>query len=686
MTIELTADQKVVITQIGEFLSGDGKIFLLKGSAGTGKTTILRIITQLLREKEILHTLMAPTGKAAKVISERTGEEARTIHSSIYQFDKLVEIKDFSKSEDEDDATPMYCFKPKDCPGSNIIIVDEASMIGNEYSDSGTLRFGSGYLLDDLINYSGVCRDDINSKIIFVGDPFQLSPIGSGHSVALDAYWLEDFYDVEVHEGELLTPVRFGENSGILDNAVNLRDRLVSGVIGNIKLTENKNCQFFPRSESITGKYLETLNSGEDCVMIASTNSATHLYNMSVRESILGENTALCVDEKLMIVQNSHFTNGVVLLNGDAVIVREVFEAEKRSVRMKNGGKILEVELNFRDIEIGIPRFPVEIRQRVTIIEDLLFGNERDLSRNQIRALYVDFIQRNRDLKSGTSEFAVKLANDNRFNALRVKFCHAITCHKAQGSEWNTVFLDPVTFHNKLSKELVRWLYTAVTRAKSKLFLYDDNFSMSNTSLSFTDGNPEIVAVRNVPATLRPIEILKTGVTGFIKDHGFAVEEVVELQWRLRCTVTSENEKQILDVIHNSGWKITSVQIDERYQPGRSISNKRLKEAGQKLINKAFRMIPEGMLLESGTPTLPDVSAVLIKRTNKLLADSGATICSVNHQQWRERMEITNGDDLMTLDISYKKNGTPSAIEVKAANSTSAEFAKDISSLISSRI
>ncbi len=686
MTFELTADQKTVIKQIGEFLSGDDKVFLLKGSAGTGKTTIIRIITQLLKEQEIPQTLMAPTGKAAKVISERTGEEARTIHSAIYQFDKLTEVQDFTKTRDEDDATPLYCFKLKDCPGSNIIIVDEASMIGNAYSDSGTLRFGSGYLLDDLINYSGVCRDDISSKIIFVGDPFQLSPIGSNHSVALNPNWLEDSFEVKVSEGELLTPVRFGENSGILENATHLRERLVSGVIGNIKLTENSNCHFIPRSESITDEYLNALKSGEECVMIASTNATTHLYNMTVRESIYGADFPLTAGERLMVVQNRHFGGGIVLLNGDTVIVREVFEAEKRTVRMKNGGKILEVELNFRDIEIGIPVFHGEIRQKVTIIEDLLFGNERDLTRNQIRALYVDFIQRNKNIKRGTPEFAVKLANDNRFNALRVKFCHAITCHKAQGSEWNTVFLDPVTFHNKLSKEMVRWLYTAVTRAKSRLNLYDDDFSISSTSLSFVDGDPGVVAVRNLPATVSPLEILKTGVTGFIKDHGFAVEDVVILQWRLRCTVTSENERQILDVIHNSGWKITSVQTGEMNQPLRSIASKRIKETGQKLINKVFRVIPEGNLLESGTPTIPEVASVLMKRTNNLLADSGAFVCSVNHQQWRERMEITNGDDLMTLDISYKKNGSPSAIEVKATNSTSTEFAKDISAIISTRI
>lgn len=685
MPIILTTDQQNAITKIGEFLSRDDKIFLLKGSAGTGKTTIIRIITQILKEKEISHTLMAPTGKAAKVISERTGEEARTIHSAIYSFDKLSEVKDFSTTKEDDDATPLYCFKLKDCPGSQIIIVDEASMIGNAYSDSGILRFGSGYLLDDLINYSGVCRDNISSKIIFVGDPFQLSPIGSNHSVALDADWLEESFEVGVCEGELLTPVRFGENSGILENATLLRDRLVSGVIGNIKFAENSNCSFIPRTESITNCYLDTLNSGEDSVIIASTNATTHLYNMSVREKIFGEDAPLQKNENLMIVQNRHFTNGTVLLNGDTVTVREIFEAEKRTVRMRNGGKILEVALNFRDIEIGIPSFPEEKRQRVTIIENLLFGNERDLSRIQIRALYVDFILRNQGLKRGTSEFGIALSNDKWFNALRVKFCHAITCHKAQGSEWNTVFLDPVTFHNSLSKEMVRWLYTAVTRAKTKLNLYDDDFSRSNTSLSFVDGSPEVVAVRIVPATVAPLEILKTGVTGFIKDHGFAVEEVVELQWRLRITVVSESEKHLLDVLHNSGWKITSVQVDERNRH-RSIAGKRIKETGQKLINKTFRVIPEGTLLESGTPTLPDISAVLIKRTNNLLAESGAFVCSVNHQQWRERMEITNGDDLMTFDISYKKNGTPSAIEVKAANSSSAEFAKDISSIISARI
>ncbi len=685
--INLTHDQKELLKKIELFFAGDDRIFLLKGSAGTGKTTIIRLITGILLKNDMAFSLMAPTGKAASVIQARTGHEARTIHSCIYQFTGLDEVKEDSKSsDDEDDATPLYMFRKRDCEGTSILIVDEASMVSNNYSDSGILRFGSGYLLDDLVSFSGILRDDLKSKIIFVGDPYQLAPVGSPRSVALDAGYLRENYKVGVDEGELITPVRFGEAPGILKNATFLRDRLISGVIGNILIEENEGCSFLQDGEDVVDHYLDALSTGMESVIISSTNSDTYLYNTSVRDKLYGFEEPLRAGEKLLIVQNRHFPNGITLLNGDIVTVERVFEPLEITVRIKRGKVIVTEVLHLRKVQLAIPGFEGDETVTTMIIEDLLFGNSRDLTRNQIIALYVDFIKRNKHLKRKSAAFVEALINDELFNALRVKFCHAITCHKAQGSEWERVFVDPITYHNSLSREYVRWIYTAVTRAKTELIMLSDEFYNGRTRLLVEDGLPGLVPVQEVHADSDPLSILRTGVTGFLESHGYWVESVIELQWRLRYSVSVDGIHFIFDVIYNGGYKVTSVIFPDTRTDDPVVAGVRLREVAGKLVNKLFVTIPEGEPEIIGIPSEPAVTQVLIGRVGEVISTSGAYVRGVNHMPWRVRFKIADSENVMMADISYKKNGTPSAIEVKTQNSSSPEFAREIALLISDRI
>ncbi|GJQ33078.1 MAG: hypothetical protein HBSAPP04_19170 [Ignavibacteriaceae bacterium] len=684
---QLTHDQQEILKKIEQFFAGDDRIFLLKGSAGTGKTTMIRLITEVLQKNDLGFSLMAPTGKAASVIQARTGHPARTIHSCIYSFDGLEEVKEDSKSnDDDDDVTPLYKFRTRDCSGTSISIVDEASMVSNNYSDSGILRFGSGYLLDDLISYSGILRGDLKSKIIFVGDPYQLSPVGSARPVALDAGYMRENYRVGVDEGELITPVRFGESPGILKNATFLRDRLISGVIGNLLIEENEGCSFLQAGEDVVDSYLEAFDQGLEAVMISSTNADTWLYNTSVRDRLYGFEAPLRRGEKLMIVQNRHFPNGVPLLNGDIVTVKKVFEPFERTVRMKRGKKIFTEVLHFRKIEIEFPGSEGEISVPVLMIEDLLFGKDRDLTRNQMIALYVDFIQRHKHLKRKSAEFAKALMSDEFFNALRVKFCHAITCHKAQGSEWGEVFVDPVTYHNSLSREYVRWLYTAVTRSRLELIMMSDRFHNGRTRLSLEEGTPELVPIQEVVAGSGPLEVLKTGVTEYVEGLGYFVVAITELQWRLRYSVKNDGADLSFDIIYNGAMKVTSVMFPESSTGEMSIPERRLREVAGRLVNKVFLAFPNREPEITGTPSDPAVTDVLIQRVERVISPSGASVRRIDHMPWRLRCKIADSENIMTADISYKKNGTPTAIEVKTQNSSSAEFAKEISLLISNRI
>lgn len=687
--ITLTEDQQKVIKQISAFFEGNSKIFLLKGSAGTGKTTIIRIIINMLSEKNLHFDLMAPTGKAAGVIREKTNAMATTIHTAIYGFDKFIEIKEPSDQQDSEEGNvlPLYKFALKDTPGSQIFIVDEASMIGNSYSEGLLVQFGSGYLLDDLVKYSGIQSKNLHSKIIFVGDPYQLPPVGSRKSFALDADYLEENYDVPIDEGELFTPVRFTANAGLLENSTFLRDRLISGVIGNIRISENNNCSFLSDDNNLSDIYLSDFNAANPPVIIAATNSITHLYNETIRERLYGEDSPLNIGERLMVIKNHYRGMGTTLYNGDLIEVVEVHPSpEEKTIRYKSGKKLIEIVLTFRSIKATFETAEGKQTTQFLIIENLLFNNKRDLTHEEVRALYLDFIYRNKKLKPGSPEFVKELMNDNYFNALRVKFSYAITCHKAQGSEWNNVFVDPGTWYKTPCRDYVSWLYTAITRSKQHLYLLSDGLRMSNTAITFKETAPSLILVNHELQNYAQPDLIKMGVSGFLAENGFRVVGFNLMSYRIRVEIDLTDFSVFVDIIFNGQMKITSYSLITPVGFEDLAGIKRLMETLDSLKNKIFRAAPVSDFVEAGTPSEPAVSITLLQRINDITNGVDARISGLSHFPWRERYEISNKNELMTLDISYKKNGTPTLIEVNPEASTSDEFVKEISSLILKKI
>ncbi|MAO11499.1 MAG: ATP-dependent endonuclease [Flavobacteriaceae bacterium] len=431
-------------------------MFLLKGYAGTGKTTIVGTLVKNLWKLKKSSVLLAPTGRAAKVISNYSNKEAFTIHKKIY----------FPKSEKGGGVS----FRLQPNKSRNVIfIVDEASMIPDINQDSKL--FENGSLLDDLMQfvYSGH-----NCKLLLIGDTAQLPPVKLTVSPALDKHTLEFQYNKDVVELELNEVVRQQKDSGILMNATRLRERLDDGFFEDFKFSEAQYPEVIrPQDgqelmDAINDSY-STLGN-EDTVIIVRSNKRANLYNQNIRNRILFQESELAAGDYLMVVKNNYHwvkpeSEAGFIANGDIVEVLEIF-----GFKDLYGFRFAEVLVNMVDY----PRMkPLE----TVLLLDTLTSETPSLSYDDSNKLYQEVMKDYASEKSKYKKFlAVK--NNKYFNALQVKFSYAITCHKSQGGQWNTVFVEQPYLPNGIDKDYLRWLYTAITRATEKLYLigFKDDF------------------------------------------------------------------------------------------------------------------------------------------------------------------------------------------------------------------
>ncbi len=431
-------------------------IFLLKGFAGTGKTTIIGDLVTNLWNTSLKAVLMAPTGRAAKVMANYAKTQAYTIHRKIY----------FPKKERGGGI--RFVLAPNK-HRNTVFIVDEASMIPDTPADSKL--FENGSLLDDLIQfvYSGH-----QCKLILIGDTAQLPPVHLTLSPALDEHQLQSNYNKEVTLIELDEVVRQAQDSGILGNATNLRDQLqsefydrfqfsVESYADIIRLTDG-----FEIQEAIESSY--AANGKEETVFIVRSNKRANLYNESIRNKILFLENEIATGDYLMVVKNNYFwlkpsSDAGFIANGDIVEVLEIF-----SIKELYGFKFAEVKVRMTD-------YPNQKPFETVLLLDTIHAETPSLSYEDGNTLYQEVLK---DYAHETSKYKKFLAvkNNKYFNALQVKFSYAITCHKSQGGQWHTVFVEQPYLPNGPDREYLRWLYTAITRAREKLYLigFKDDF------------------------------------------------------------------------------------------------------------------------------------------------------------------------------------------------------------------
>jgi len=455
---EPTTKQNIVLDQLSEFVFDNtpNTLYLLKGFAGTGKTSIIGTLVSNLWEAKKSAVLMAPTGRAAKVISNYSGKEAFTIHKKIYfpKKDKGGGVK--------------FVMQPNK-HRNTIFIVDEASMIPDTPADSKL--FENGSLLDDLMQY---VYSGHKCKLLLIGDKAQLPPVKSELSPALDANQLNLNYNKEVKMMELDEVVRQEQDSGILINATNLREIMegeffdafkfnVKGFTDIVRLIDGHEIM-----DAINDAY--DSNGYEETAIIVRSNKRANLYNKQIRERILNNENELTVGDFLMVVKNNYFwvkptTEAGFIANGDIIQVLEI-----HSIQNLYGFRFAEVKVQMVD-------YPKMRPFETVLLLDTIEAESPSLSYDDSNKLYQE-VQKDFEDESSNYRKFLKIKNNKHFNALQVKFSYAITCHKSQGGQWDTIFVEQPYLPNGIDKEYLRWLYTAVTRAKNKLYLigFKDDF------------------------------------------------------------------------------------------------------------------------------------------------------------------------------------------------------------------
>ncbi len=460
-----TVGQKKVTEKLSEWIShpADGTIFVLNGYAGTGKTTLVSAFVAVLRELGIRPVLLAPTGRAAKVFSRISGERALTIHKKIYRQKSLASAEasfslDFNREK-------KACF-----------IVDEASMLANSGGLSGSLSgsdgemFGSGALLDDLVSY---VNSGQGCRLMLVGDSAQLPPVGRDESPALDPRRMGVYGGVEY--ASMDDVVRQQAQSGILFNATLVRTMLENRIYDIPMFRTDGFSDVAILDGSDFSEKLEECYSRfgrDETIVITRSNKRANRFNESIRRHVLGAEEEIESGDMLMVVKNNyHFTErdpdspAGFIANGDIARLRRL-----RRVRELYG-------FRFADALIQLPDYDdYEIECKVLL--DTLHSESPSLSREEQSRLFRAVEQDYSETASKAKRYR-EIREDDFFNAFQIKFAYAVTCHKAQGGQWSAVFVDRMLFGEEtISRDLLRWLYTAITRATVKLFFvnFDDRF------------------------------------------------------------------------------------------------------------------------------------------------------------------------------------------------------------------
>lgn len=482
---ELNDTQIETINRILKFIESQDNIFILKGYAGTGKTTLLKGLTKYFNACNTSFICLAPTGRAAKVITEITGCNAHTIHKHIYSRSDLREYK-VDNGHGSEFIKYYYSIRKNDDPAEVIYIVDEASMISNLNANGSYIRFGSGFLLNDFLSYVGFMN---KRKIIFIGDPAQLPPVNMDNSPALSKNYLEDLLPSQkVQEYEMKEVVRQCKESGILSMATTIREKIDNKIFPHLNVIINE-CDILSISSiKVAQKYLELTNNLRHfhAVIIAHTNHAVLTYNQAVRERLWGVGKDICPGDRIIVIQNN-YSHEIELLNGEfGTIIKVEPRIESRKITVRNKSKITEVVLNFREVVIGFETEDGNIKNiSCKILTNLLNSNMPNLTLEEIQALYIDFKLRHPELKPNTADFKNAIEHDPYFNCLRIKYGYAVTCHKAQGGEWEQVLIDFNAACNFNDLFYYRWAYTALTRAKKVVYSIDTKLLISYNQISF---------------------------------------------------------------------------------------------------------------------------------------------------------------------------------------------------------
>ena len=684
----LTDGQAELVKELNSFLNhSEDNVFLLKGYAGTGKTFITKGLTEYFRAIGRNYVLAAPTGKASKVIATKTKSKAYTIHKTIYSFKDIKEYK-----EENLDGSETYKFyadlNVNELSVDTVYIVDEASMLSDIYNENEFFKCGTGHLLKDFLKFVNLDHNDHRKKIIFIGDNAQLPPVGMKFSPALDSRYLDNEYGLNTIEYELKEVVRQKADSGVMHNAISMRKSLEENVFNQLDFNLDYEDVEHVDYDSVIESYLDSCDKriNAESIVIAHSNVDVAAYNKRIREEFFPSMSRICSGDKVMAVTNSD-AHGFFISNGDFGLVRKALgSTESRKIKLKrrmpetNRVEEFEVLLEFRDLVVAFRDLEGNVHNFETkIVENLLYSDAPSLSSDENKALYVDFCIRNNNLKPGSLEFRETLRADPYFNALRLKFGYAITCHKAQGSEWNNVFVKCKTHQNQLCADYFRWLYTAITRTSNKLYLMDEpHIKLGSNPMRVR--NPGIVqnekivpAIAECKEPTKPINNI-FDVANNVDDENFGIDPTNTFLLNLLSEVKKRViniDTKLVDVLHNNYQEVyvfsrgeETARISISYKGNRKISSIILPKSSE-LGSELLGMIRElkGRVIsdlsdsnklveiEFDEPFLEEYYQRILPVANSL----NINIVDVEQLQYCQRYHVERDGESAVINISYKK-------------------------------
>ncbi|MDI9846735.1 DEAD/DEAH box helicase [Rhodoblastus sp. 17X3] len=674
---DLTEDQERCIEALEAFLADDrGRIFLLKGYAGTGKTFLAAGLTEYLLTQGRDFSLAAPTGRAAKAIGSKTGQPARTLHSLIYTYSDMTEHAD-----DEADEASTFKMIAKvaqnDHPINAVYIVDEASLISNIEAESEFFRSGSGFLLQDLIAYVGSAHSGNARKIIFIGDPAQLPPVNMPYSPALDGDYLLQTFGLVSASYELTEIVRQKAGSAVLRNVMPLRECLAAGSFSSLAFTYDDDVIRLDR-DRVTDLYMRIREGRgpQAPIIVTHSNAEAAEFSRAIRARLFPGRNYVAAGDTVIVIANG-FCATHYIANGEILRIESVEPVvESRSVQLKQKlgdtkvVEIVNVVMRFRDVIVAMPQPDGEdLMLSTKILDDVLHGDGAGLDPLQQRALYVDFVRRHKhiDRKRDRDEFRLAMRSDPYFTALRLRFGYAVTCHKAQGGEWSHVIASCATNRNPRSADYFRWLYTAMTRTSAKLYLVDppdiktkppsdpagDWVTPDETAAQVAQNPapaPAPVKEAEALATLSPQAMcrqwLESEIGARLSGTGVEIEDIAHYPYREAYFVKRDAETARIDITYKGDWKVSCV------------SSPRPSAFAESVVERIVPIVglrPTGLPPRAGAvsePRLPFLRKYHV-RLVAALARRSVSVAELREQDFALRYRLARGSDTVDVNIFY---------------------------------
>lgn len=646
----LTQSQKSSLGGALQFFQADCDVFILSGYAGTGKTTLLKAMLESLHSSDNKvprrAVLMAPTGRAAVILSEKTGVRAATIHKTIYQIDKGAQNHEgkmrFMLRRNEDSENTIY-------------FVDESSMISDLPSDNDMFKFGTGCLLQDLFTY---CQ---GKKIVFVGDSAQLPPVGQTLSPALDKTTLETKYGCKVASAFLREVVRQAEDSGVYVNATAIRKAIEANSFNEFGIVKGGDVHV---SSNLFEDYIRVVDGKVDknSAIITYSNALALEYNLKIRAALFPNTAERLVPGDLLIISRNSYAYNEELFNGTIIPVSQCAadsELEVRDVafhtkeRTSSGDAITKTKrLAFRSVTLDLGEKGL---LKCKILDSFLTDDEPSPGLELTQALYADFTKRHPNIKRSSPEFGDAIKHDPYLNAVICKYGYAITCHKAQGGEWKNVFVDMDRNQGKRNSDFFHWAYTAVTRSSKNLWVTNaprfDLFSEMQVGPVSKGGNVEFY----IPNGENFMDYRYGNICRLCEERGLNCHED-----------RSKPFQHAINVTDNNG---SSCFVQMWYgQAGYTGKDRVVKSSTPEFAEMVMSICTQSLVPPEGCFKFEDEKlSKVFHFVNKTAKESGLTIVNVVQLAYIVRFYMTNGSDYEVVSFNYNDKGQYTACTLQSS-------------------